>query len=166
MHRITAKFVPPTLDKWSQAAMCKRVSWAYGRRLTSLLWFRFVSHIENESKGVKFWNIVWYPKAIVSGTRQHYKMTMAFLKRRKSNGIAVYVPKEHFWRRWQSKLSWRSISHFSFVLVREVSDVKYVIIGKVFILRCWLRSPSRLRRVISFTRQTMKLRVRIVNGTW
>jgi hypothetical protein len=37
----------------------------------SPLWFRFVSQIENETEGTTFWNSVWHPKGIASGTRQH-----------------------------------------------------------------------------------------------
>jgi hypothetical protein len=36
----------------------------------SLLWFCFVSQIENETEGT-FWNSVWHPKGITSGARQH-----------------------------------------------------------------------------------------------
>jgi hypothetical protein len=35
------------------------------------LWFCFVSQIENVTEGTTFWNSVWHPKRIVSGTRQH-----------------------------------------------------------------------------------------------
>jgi hypothetical protein len=37
----------------------------------SPLWFRFVSRIENETEVTTFWNCVWHPKGITSGTRQH-----------------------------------------------------------------------------------------------
>jgi hypothetical protein len=31
----------------------------------------FVSQIENETEGTTFWNSVWHPKGIASGTWQH-----------------------------------------------------------------------------------------------
>jgi hypothetical protein len=31
----------------------------------------FFSQIENETEGMTFWNSVWHPKGIASGTRQH-----------------------------------------------------------------------------------------------
>jgi hypothetical protein len=34
-------------------------------------WFRLVSWIENETEGTTFWNSVWHPQGIASGTRQH-----------------------------------------------------------------------------------------------
>jgi hypothetical protein len=32
-------------------------------------WFRFASQIESETEGMTFWNSVWHPKWITSGTR-------------------------------------------------------------------------------------------------
>jgi hypothetical protein len=37
----------------------------------SPLWFCFVSQIANETEGMTFWNSVWHPKGIASGTQQH-----------------------------------------------------------------------------------------------
>jgi hypothetical protein len=45
----------------------------------------------------------------------------------KNHGIAVYVPKGVFWRRWQPKL--RKLSQYFFLdLVREFSDKPRMIV--------------------------------------
>jgi hypothetical protein len=37
----------------------------------SPLWFRFVFQTENQTEGTTFWNNIWHPKGIASGTRQN-----------------------------------------------------------------------------------------------
>jgi hypothetical protein len=72
--------------------------------------FTFVSWIENKTEGT-FWNSVWHPKGIASGT------STVLLKCEKMMGSLYMFPRRLFWRRWQPKLSYASVF---FDLVREL----------------------------------------------
>jgi hypothetical protein len=66
---------PPTRP-WKPQSLLLTTTWLrfpiFPTRQTCPLWFRFVSQIEKEIEGTTFWNSVWHPKWIASGTRQHY----------------------------------------------------------------------------------------------
>jgi hypothetical protein len=84
-------------------------------------WFRFVSQIENGTERTTFWNSVWHPMGIASGTRQHQGMTSTvLLKRGKTMGSLYTFPRILLWRR-QPKLSKLS-QHFFIYLVWEISN--------------------------------------------
>jgi hypothetical protein len=58
----------------------------------SSLWLRFVFHIEDETEGT-FWNSVWHPKGIASGTRQH---STVLLRRGKTTGSLYTFQGDYF----------------------------------------------------------------------
>jgi hypothetical protein len=75
--------------------------------------FSFVSQIENETEGTTFWNSVWQPKGIASGTQYYYGMTStALLNCGKKDGIAVYDPKETILKEMVTKI--KLSQHFFF----------------------------------------------------
>jgi hypothetical protein len=65
-----------------------------------------VSQIENETEGMIFWNSVWHPKGIASGTRQHWGKLLPWCSwsMGKMRGFLYTFPGRLFWKRWQAKL--------------------------------------------------------------
>jgi hypothetical protein len=61
---------PPTRP-WKPQSLWLTTTWSSFPILPTRLWFCLVSQIENETEGMTFWNSVWHPKGMASGTQQH-----------------------------------------------------------------------------------------------
>jgi hypothetical protein len=68
-----------------------------------------VSQIENDTEGMMFWNSVWHPRGIASGTQHfggNWLSWRAWSVEKMTGSLYMFpmFPRRLFWKRWQTKL--------------------------------------------------------------